>query len=138
MPGLSIARDHGGSSLGVGGAMASLARSIPPRFSAWGPGGDVVGTFADNVPTTNVSCFVSVADAVGTLGTLVPVSGHLLLLFSLSSSISFIHTRFSCARGFWSMSPMFPTSPPSLQSIDSMGPNWWGHWSPNEIGRAHV
>src|ERR1035438_9067604 len=112
MPGFSIARDHGGSSPMVTGAVAGLAGSNSPRHSPWVPGGDVGGAFAVNVPTSDVSCFVSVADAVGTLGTLVALSGHPLLLFFLSPSISSRHTRFSCAREFRDTSPMFPTSPP--------------------------
>src|ERR1035441_1464430 len=93
MPGFSIARDHGGSSPMVTSAMAGLVGSISQGCSTWGRCGDVVGTFAANVPTINVPCSVSVADAVGTVGTWVALSGHLLILFSLSPSISSIDRK---------------------------------------------
>ena len=53
----------------------NLARSIGLRFPCWGPCGDVMGTFAPNVPMTYLRCFVSVTDAMGTLGKLGTFSG---------------------------------------------------------------
>src|ERR1035438_3242362 len=72
---------HGGSVAAVSG---NLARSTAQRFPGWGRCVGTMGTSAPNVPTSEMSCFVSVTDTMGTLGTLGTFSGLSFICAPLS------------------------------------------------------